>query len=198
VTSRVSAILLAAGQSRRMGRMKQLLPLGEKPVISHCLDTIADSGINDIVIVANSMLADFLQTVRRPLLTVVFNNKPSSEMAESVRLGMKNVDASSSGILIHLADYPLVSVETMRSLITEHETIPYKILTPACKNKRGHPCLFPKDFANEIFRGFTLKEIVHRDERRIRMVDVRDDGILLDMDTEKDYYMMVRRLKKNY
>jgi len=59
----VSAILLAAGSSRRMGRIKQLLPLGNKPVISHCLDTLIASEINDIVVVLGQHRAEILRSL---------------------------------------------------------------------------------------------------------------------------------------
>ncbi len=178
-----------------MGKVKQLLPLGGTPVVRRSLDSIIGSGINDIVVVLSPLASLIIGSISRLPATVVFNNEPSSEMADSVRIGLRNVDASSSGVLIHLADYPLVSVETLRSLIAAHETIPHKILIPVYKNERGHPCLFPTKCANEIFRGFTLREIVHRDKRRIRLVNVDDDGILLDMDTEKDYHMMIRHMQ---
>lgn len=193
MTLQVSAILLAAGQSRRMETLKQLLPLSGKPVMRHCLDTIIGAGIGDIVVVLNPRVTEIMEAIRGLPLTVLFNNEPSSEMAESVRIGLRSARAT-SGVLIHLSDYPLVSVNTVRKLVARHKKEPDKILIPTYKNKRGHPCVFPKQCANEVFQGFTLKEIVHKDNGRIRLVPVQDEGILLDMDTEKDYDMMIRHM----
>ena len=190
----VSAILLAAGQSRRMGRLKQLLPLGGKPVMSHCLDAIIHAGIRDIVVVINPRMNEMAKALRRVPATVVFNDEPSSEMAESVRIGLKSLVASSSGVLIYLSDHPLVSADTVKCLIAGHETEPDKILIPVFENKRGHPCLFPRYCADEVFHGSTLREIVHKDNGRIRLVEVRDGGTLFDMDTEKDYDTMLRHV----
>jgi len=187
VTSRVSAILLAAGSSKRMGKLKQLLPLGDKPVIMHCLDTVIESGITDIVVVLNPGGKEIEEAIRHLPLTIVFNNNPSSEMAESVRIGLQSVRYDSSGILMYLSDQPLISKNTLKILITWHEKEPDKILIPLYGNKRGHPGLFPKQCADEVFQGFTLREIVHKDNGRIQLVEVQDEGILYDMDTEDDY-----------
>jgi len=187
VTSQVSAILLAAGSSKRMGKLKQLLPLGGKPVIMHSLDAIIESGITDIVVVLNPAEKEIETTVRHLPLTIVFNNNLGSEMAESVRIGLRSVLNDSSGILICLSDYPLIKSDTLKILCTWHEKEPNKIIIPICTNKRGHPTLFPKLCVDEIFLGFTLRDIVYKDNGRIRLADVQDKGILYDMDTEDDY-----------
>jgi len=198
VTSRVSAILLAAGSSKRMGKLKQLLPLGGKPVIMHCLDTIIESGITDIVVVLNPVGKEIEGAVRHLPLTIVFNNNPSSEMAESVRIGLKSVHDESSGILICLSDYPLITSDTLKILVTWHEKEPDKIIIPVYRNKKGHPTLFPKQFGEEISHGFTLREIVHKDKRRIQFVEVQDEGILYDMDTEDDYKIITHVYVKQH
>jgi len=191
VTSQVSAILLAAGSSKRMGKVKQFLPLGGKPVIMHCLDTIVASGIKDIIVVLNPEGKKIEEVIRHLPLTIVFNNNPSSEMAESVRIGLQSVRDDSSGILMCLSDYPLISKNTLKILITWHEKESDKILIPLYKNKRGHPALFPKQCADEVFQGFTLREIAHKDNARIQLVEVQDKGILYDMDTEDDYKIIM-------
>jgi len=185
--SHVSAILLAAGLSKRMGMTKQLLPLGDKPVIMHCIDTIIASGIKDIIVVLNPGGKEIEEAIRHLPLTIVFNNDPSSEMAESVRIGLQSVHDDSSGILICLSDYPLITTDTLKILIAWHEKEPDKIIIPVYRNKRGHPTLFPKHCVDGISQGFTLREIVHKDNGRIQFVEVQDEGILFDMDTEEDY-----------
>jgi CTP:molybdopterin cytidylyltransferase MocA len=196
VTSRVSAILLAAGSSKRMGKLKQLLPLGGKPVIMHCVDTIMESGIKDIIVVLNPAGKEIEGAVRHLPLTIVFNKNPSSEMAESVRIGLQSVHDGSSGILICLSDYPLITSDTLKILVTWHEKKPDKIIIPVYSNKRGHPNLFPKLCADEIFNGFTLREIVHKDNGRIQLAEVQDEGILSDMDTEDDYKIITQAYLK--
>ena len=196
MTSRVSAILLAAGSSKRMGKLKQLLPLGGKPVIMHCLDTIIESGITDIVVVLNLAGKEIEGAVRHLPLTIVFNKNPSSEMAESVGIGLHSVHDDSSGILIYLSDYPLIKRDTLKILISWHEKEPDKIIIPVFRNKKGHPTMFPKHCLNEISQGFALREIVHKDNGRIQLAEVQDEGILSDMDTEDDYKIITQAYLK--
>jgi len=192
MTRSVSAILLAAGSSRRMGTVKQLLPLAGKPVIRHCLDTIIASGVEDIIVVLSSQAKETEETIRHLPVTIVFNDDPSSEMAESVRIGLRSVSVAASGVLVCLSDYPLIRADTLKALISRHGKEPVKIIVPVFKNRRGHPCLFPRHCAEEIFEGFTLKEIVQKDIERVLSIEVQDEGILLDMDTEEDYKAISR------
>lgn len=198
MTCQVSAILLAAGSSKRMGRLKQFLPLGDKPVIKHCLDNIIASGIKDIVVVLGIQGKELAKTINHLPVTIIFNNNPYSEMVESVRIGLQNIEPASSGILICLSDHPLVSGETLKTLITWHRREPDKIIVPLYNNKRGHPGLFPKQYAHEVFQGFTLREIVNKDPERIKFVEVSDEGILYDMDTQEDYRKISEIMNKKY
>ena len=193
---RISAILLAAGISQRMGEVKQLLPLAGKPAILHCLETILASGIEDIVVVLNAQAREIEDTIRHLPLTIALNNDQSSDMAESARIGLESIRRGSTGVLVCLSDHPLISSDTLKTLIARHEKEPGKIIIPVYKNRKGHPGLFPKHCADEIFCGLNLREIVNKDNDRIHFVEVDDEGILLDMDTPEDYRMMTRHIVK--
>jgi molybdenum cofactor cytidylyltransferase len=192
MTYSVSAILLAAGSSRRMGTAKQILPLAGKPVIRHCLDTIIASGVKDIIVVLSPRAKETEEAIRHFPVSIAFNNDPSSEMAESVRIGLRSVNSVASGVLVCLCDQPLIRSDTLKMLISRHGKAPDRIIVPIFKNRRGHPCLFPKYCAEEVFEGFILKEIVQKDRERVVFVEVQDESILLDMDTEEDYKTISR------
>jgi len=190
---RVSAILLAAGSSKRMGQLKQLLPLGSKPIIRHCLDNLAAAGIRNTVIVLGQNGSKILDSVKELPVQVVFNKTPDSEMAESVRIGLHTLHGSSTGVLVHLSDHPLVSVETLKSLVQCHVETPDRIIIPLYKGRRGHPTLFPKPVIDEVFDGLNLRDIINRDSSRIRFLNVDDEGVVLDMDTKEDYERICER-----
>jgi molybdenum cofactor cytidylyltransferase len=130
---RVSAILLAAGSSKRMGQPKQLLPLGNKTVIRHCLDNLVAAGIKDVIVVLSQRGREILNSMKDLPVQVVYNENPESEMAESVRIGLRALTQSSSGVLTHLSDYPLVSVETLKSIVQCYLETPDKIIIPLYK-----------------------------------------------------------------
>jgi molybdenum cofactor cytidylyltransferase len=170
-----------------MGRLKQLLPLGSKPIIRHCLDNLAVAGIRNTVVVLGQNGSKILDSVKELPVKVVFNKTPESEMAESVRIGLRALHESSSGILVHLSDHPLVSVETLKRLVQCHVESPDRIIIPLYKGRRGHPTLFPKPVVEEVFDGLNLRDIIDKDSSRIRFLNVDDDGVVLDIDTPEDY-----------
>ena len=120
-------------------------------------------------------------------MKIAFNEASESEMAESVRIGLRVIDDSSTGVLICLSDHPLVSPETLRVLINSHSEDPGKIIIPMYTGKRGHPSLFPVHAIKEIFGGLNLRDVINKTPGRLKHIDVEDEGILLDMDTIEDY-----------
>jgi molybdenum cofactor cytidylyltransferase len=178
-----------------MGRVKQLLPLGDKPVIRHCLDTLLCSGIIDIIVVLGPHGPQIADAIRGLPVTIRQNEYPDSEMAESVRIGLKAIDPSSSGVLICLSDHPLVSVETVKSLISGHAADPDKIIVPLYSGRRGHPTLFSRRILEEIYSGLTLRDILKKDSDRVKCIQVTDEGVILDMDTAEDYKKINESLK---
>jgi CTP:molybdopterin cytidylyltransferase MocA len=172
-------------------QLKQLLPLGNKPVIRHCLDNLVAAGIKDIVVVLSQRESEILNSVKDLPVKIVFNENPESEMAESVRIGLRTLTDSSPGVLVHLSDYPLVSAATLESIIQCYFETPDKIIVPLYKGKRGHPGLLPMPVINEAFEGLNLRDIINRDSGRIRFLDVDDEGVILDMDTKTDEITLI-------
>ncbi len=177
-----------------MGRTKQLLPLGDKPAIRHCVDALLAAGVADIVVVTSREKDGIADALRGLPVTMMVNDAQGSEMAESARVGLKSCSSYSSGVLICLSDHPLVAASTMEALIQEHKRSPDKIIIPCSGGRRGHPSLFPLPVAQELFLGGTLRDIIHKNEQRVMLMDTNDEGVVLDMDTPEDYKRMKRKI----
>jgi molybdenum cofactor cytidylyltransferase len=184
---RVAALLLAAGSSRRMGTPKQLLLLGDRTVIRRCADTIFAAGVQDLVVVVNGESKKIVEALAGLPVQIVRNDAAESQMADSVRIGIRALDDRFSGVLVCLSDHPLITPKTFDSIIKAHHRKPDGIIIPHHDGRRGHPALFSRTILNEILSGGTLRDIIGKDERRVQLVDVDDEGILLDMDTDEDY-----------
>lgn len=193
----VPAILLAAGSSSRMGLTKQLLQLGEKPVIRHCIDALISARISEIVVVVNAADNGITQALSGLPVTFVVNTTPGSDMTESVRTGLAAL-SSATGILVCLSDHPLVRSETIEALITEHENLPDKIIIPCYNGQRGHPSLFPKSTLQELHSGGTLRDILRKEPHRIVTIDTGDEGVVLDMDTPEEFHHIVETMRKKH
>jgi molybdenum cofactor cytidylyltransferase len=176
-----------------MGQPKQLLPLGDKTVIRHCVDNIVSALIRRIVVVVRPDAEEMVEALSGLPVSIVVNHDRDSDMAGSVQVGLQSLDPSSLAVLVCLADHPLASAETMKTLMRAHQESPDKIIIPAYNGKRGHPSLFPASVLKEIFSGSTLRDIVRGDEKRVRVIDVPDEGIVFDMDTPDDYERVLKR-----
>jgi CTP:molybdopterin cytidylyltransferase MocA len=191
---RIAALLLAAGQSRRMGTSKQLLPLADKPVIHHCLLALLATPARPLVVVLGPG-GEAVQKAIAPFSpTIAWNRDPEGDMAGSVRVGLAMLPEECTGVLIHLVDHPLVTAATMLAICAAHKATPQAIIIPVCNGHQGHPSLFPRAILAELAPAVTLRDIVRKDPIRVMRVPVADEGIFLDMDTPAEYEAVCQRV----
>jgi molybdenum cofactor cytidylyltransferase len=109
-------------------------------------------------------------------------------MIDSVRAGLIASPSSAAGVLLCLADHPLVLSDTIRTLILEQSAAPDRIVIPVHAGRRGHPALFPRQLIGRVLDpGTTLRDVTREHADRLRLVEVDDVGIVLDLDTREDY-----------
>lgn len=191
----MTALLLAAGKSSRMGRCKPLLPLCDETVIERCLNTLHNGGVNGIIVVVSIHGEEVARAARNHPVQIVVNPDESGDMASSIRAGRNAATEETSGIIVALCDYPLVMPGTVQALIDQHTKHPDCIITPTCNGRRGHPLLLPRFILEELSGGNTLRDVLKKDAARIREIPFDDTGILIDMDTPDDYRFVCGILK---
>ena len=190
-----AALILAAGSSRRMGTSKQLLPLGDRPVIRHCYDTIAAAGIQQVIVVIGAHGNGIPEALHGTPATIVRNSVPDSQMADSVRTGLGAIGDRCSGVLVCLSDHPLIEIGTYKAIINAHQEAPDRIVIPVYGGRRGHPTLFPPKAVQEIASGASLRDVIRKDTSLQTLLDVADEGVVLDMDTDDDYRRILDKFK---
>jgi len=194
---RIAAVILAAGQSRRMGRPKSLLPLGGKPVLAHVIDTVLAAELISPVIVVTGhepvrlepVLADY------PAIERVQNEQHErGGMLSSVQAGLAAVDGRADAVFLVLGDQPLVRPATLRTMISAYRARRPRVIVPAYAEKRGHPILLCARGVNQILAlpaGATLQSYTSsRIEHRLEL-SVDDAGVVCDLDTPADYAAVV-------
>ena len=125
--ARVSAIVLAAGTSTRMGQAKQLLPLGPSNVLAQTLENVRSAAMAEIVLVLGSSAQAICQQLPPPLLEglkVVVNHAYMQGMASSLRVGLSALDQHSDAALIVLGDQPFVRPQTLDQIIDAYRRSP--------------------------------------------------------------------------
>jgi molybdenum cofactor cytidylyltransferase len=176
-----------------MGTSKQLLQLGNKAVIRLCVDAIEAAGIGNIVVVCGAEHGACAKELAGTGALLVRNEAKQSQMVDSVRIGLRAVDSSCTGVFVCLADHPLVSKSTYRTMVDAHQRSPEKIIIPAFKGRRGHPSLFPFTIINGIFTQPTLRDLIKKESEHVLILDLPDEGVILDMDTPEDYRAVAER-----
>ena len=198
----ISAVVLAAGYSSRMGKFKPLLPVGGVPALERLVCSIKAAGIKHIAVVTGSR-RELLQPVIDQLndsdteVVEAYNPDFDDGMFTSIKTGLRKVDAvrgAGDGCLLMPVDCPLISsavIETLCSgLERDHDGIYRDFAVPVFEGKKGHPLYVPGCFINEI-TGYDgpggLKAVTDRHWDRMQRIPVSDEGCLLDMDTPEGY-----------
>jgi molybdenum cofactor cytidylyltransferase len=202
--AQVGAVILAAGTSTRMGRAKQLLPLGGSTVLARTIDNVRSAGLVEIVLV----LGASAEAIRRQLpqsllkgLKVVVNQAYAQGMASSLREGLSALDPQCAAALIVLGDQPLVRPQTLQQIMAGYHRSEAQIVIPSHQGKRGNPVLlgrpvFPEVMALEGDTGCRAIFVNRMDA--IFKVEVEDPGILLDVDDQDDYDRLTRSLREQH
>lgn len=186
--AQVTAIILAAGSSRRMGRPKPLIPVGGKPLLARVLESVQRSLVAETIVVLGHAAKRIRKAVPLRDLVVVENPDHRMGMSTSLRAGIRAASRAADAYLIVLGDQPFVASETLNTLVSSWRAKGPRILIPTFRGRRGNPVLLDRSLAGEIRRlrgdaGFRSVFTRHADD--IREVPVDDPGVLLDLDTPR-------------
>jgi len=117
--SLISAILLAAGESKRMGKPKQLMPLGGTTILEQTIDNSLNSEVDEVIVVLGAIAEETKKIVAaRPVKTVV-NPNYQQGMSTSIIAGLNMVDSRARAVMIALGDQPFIDSQTLNRLIDE-------------------------------------------------------------------------------
>jgi molybdenum cofactor cytidylyltransferase len=191
--AKISVILLAAGESRRMGQPKLLLPWGETSVLGQVSATLQQAGIADILVVTGASREPVEQEAARLAgsipLRCVFNPDHAGGMLTSIQAGLRAMDAAVKAALVVLGDQPQLRAGTVRSLCHAFVQTGKALVIPSYRQHGGHPWLARRALWTELLalrQPATPREFLHAHRADIEYVPA-DGSILLDLDTPEDY-----------
>ena len=189
MSNRLDGILLAAGESRRMGYPKPLLIVDGKTFIEKIAATMLDV-VPRLVVV----LGAHADRIRRAIphderIVIVENPNYSRGQLSSLKIGLGAVQPDAAGAVVHLADHPIVRVESFRAVVDSFERTRKPIVIARSNGQRGHPVIFARSIFAELQNAPEsegARHVVNADPSRIEYVDLDDPGINLDLDTPAD------------
>ena len=186
------AILLAAGESRRMGQLKALLPWQGTSLLAHQVTAIRSGGVDRVVVVLGHR-ADELKAELDGIsgVTWAFNPDYLQGKTTSLKVGVSADEVKQAGTLLILnVDQPRTA-ETIRSLLELHRETDGLITIPQYKGKGGHPIILDSSLLDELRaideETLGLKAVVRRHAEATRRVDVATPEVLWDLNTPQEY-----------
>ena len=196
--STVSAVLLAAGESRRMGELnKLLLAVDGETLLSHTVKTLLASRLGEVVVVLGHQ-ADAAQVLLHDfaLRTVVNDDYREGQMS-SVHCGLAALTRPCDGVMICLIDQPLLTARDIDALIEAFERRNPSILVPTYQGRRGNPIILAYAHRAEILAGgrnLGCKRLIERNPEWVTTLEMDNDHVVFDLDTIEDYARLQARL----
>jgi molybdenum cofactor cytidylyltransferase len=214
----IGAIILAAGQSRRMGRNKMLLPFAASTVLETIVtEVIACAQVTDRVVVTGHQPDQIAALLGAYPVRCVFNPAyAQADMLVSIQVGLRALSAEVSAALIVLGDQPRIQRAVIERVTEQSSSFaeraayakhrkrrggleaqrPQTIIIPSYQMKRGHPILIDRALWPDVLtvpETGSLRDFIRAHEDQIRYVVVETDSVLKDLDTPADYAEMINR-----
>ena len=193
----IIGIILAAGAARRMGKLKQLLPLAEKPMVWHVASAACRSHLAAVRLVTGAESAAVSDAVLDLPLSVIHNPNWCQGQSTSLIAGLQGLPPGADAVLFMLADQPLVTPELINSLIAAFEASGKSIVCPVHDGQRGLPVLFSlrkwQNALNTLTGDQGARSIIAAHPGEIGQVAVESPELFEDVDTPDDYRRMCGR-----
>jgi len=186
----IGAVVLAAGESKRMGAPKLLLPYRGATIIEAVLDAVTATGADATLVVLGANRTAIRERIRRFPVSVAVNTRFREGMLSSIQTGISALPRRCRAALVVLGDQPALPPSALDALIDAWNEGRKGIVVPVFGGRRGHPLLLDLKYRREI-DGLTpdtgLRGLLAAHPEDILEVDVPDGAVLADIDTPDDY-----------
>lgn len=187
----IAPIVLAAGDSTRMGFPKALLPIGADIFLTRILNTLESLGLPDATVVLGSHAAQIQPRISERRVRIVINPNPAKGQLSSIKLALSGLDPSFAGCMLWPVDQPGISENLVGNLIKQFIDCRAPLVLPRCGEKRGHPAIFSRTLFQEILETPLhegLKKLVLRHSHEMSLLPTNELATIEDIDTPEDYF----------
>jgi CTP:molybdopterin cytidylyltransferase MocA len=191
-----AAVVLAAGESRRVGEQKLLLPFATSTVIGCVVAALAEAGADPIVVVAGAQAGEIASALEGASAQVAQNPDPQRGMLSSLQVGVQALPAGIARFLVAPGDQPRLRSEDVTRVLDEQTRTATGIAIACYQGKRGHPVVFDGGYRDEVLAltdTQTLRDLIHAHPDDVVNVECDSDGVIRDIDTREDYEAERRR-----
>ncbi len=191
----ISAIVLAAGKSIRMGFPKLLLQVRGKSLLQHVIDNALQSKVGEVIVVLGAGAAALRREIKQGKVRVIENASYEEGLSTSLRAGLRAVSPQAQAALVLMGDQPLVSHTIIDALVDKYQESGSFIVAPVYNGQRGNPVLFDRSLIPELIGVIGDKggrEIIERHFDQLTIVEIESAMIGSDIDTWEDYKSVFR------
>ena len=196
--TRFSAILLAAGESRRMGAVNKLtLPVAGQPLLRRTAELLLGANLEEIVVVLGHEERTARDLLRGLPLRLVVNPDYREGQMTSVHRGMAALQRPCDAVFVCLADLPLLELTDLERLMQAFADCPTSILVPTYQGARGNPIVLDHDQRERILAGdrnLGCKRLIEKNPELVTAIEMDSDHVVFDLDTEDAYRQLQQRL----
>ncbi len=198
-TGPIAGIILAAGSSSRMGRLKQLLPYRGRPVLEIVVQTALDAGLEPAIVVLGYQAPAIRQTIQFKRAKVIVNPDYKRGQSSSLQAGLSAVPSHCAAVMFLLGDQPLVALPVVTQIVEAYRHQPAPIVIPTYLGKRGNPVIVDRALfgrLNDLTGDTGARALFEAYADQIYEVAVDSPGIHFDLDTSQDYDRLIRSAQK--
>jgi len=193
----ISAVILSAGESSRMGRPKALLPIDGVTFIEKIVGALKQTSIGQLIVVLGHNAEEMKRSIEHLPIQIFVNPDYRLGQLSSLQVAVRHLEkaADCDGMLVHLVDHPYVDAKLVENMIERFYAGGKLIVVPRYGGKRGHPVIFSRRLFGELLaapvdQGAKAVVNAHRDDTL--EIDTEDVGITLDIDTPELYRQYVK------
>ncbi len=191
----IAAIVLSAGESRRMGSPKALLPIKDKTFIEQIILDLQGSKVGKIIVVLGYNPEAIQRKIENLDVTTLINKDYPKGQLSSLITALKALRVEESGhridgVLVHLVDHPFLNTELTNRMIDQFYLSKKLIVVPTYHGKRGHPVIFSKALFSEFLNAPInqgAKPVVHAHGEETLEIPTELEGVVIDLDTPEEY-----------
>jgi molybdenum cofactor cytidylyltransferase len=195
LSNKIIGIILAAGESSRMGSPKALLKIKGKTFLQHLIDAIRRAGLENIFVVIGHGAENIRSKFSGHAVQFITNENYQKGQLSSIQTAIKNIPGEVDALLICPVDRPMVSSGLIHKLTSKFIKTKSPIVIPIYDAKRGHPIIFSSSLFPELMRApidVGARAVVWAHHNEVVEVPTNEEGILINIDTPELYEKYIR------
>ena len=193
--SKTAILILAAGESKRLGEPKQLLPYKKTNLLAHAIEQVKSIERSEVFVVIGAHFSDIFQSIRGQKITVLKNNNWEKGMGSSLSKGIEFIKKKGSfdRVLVTLSDLPLVTLSHYEELISLSKTSRKRIILTDYEDTSGVPAIFDKSLYNELSLlsdDEGAKPVIKKYKKEV--IKLTSKTPYFDVDTKEEYQKLLK------